>query len=296
MVTGTFYDEDRDWQQQTFPSITNSTFETDDGGRRLPRNIELIATRTNYRAQRIGMLHEALSREKLSVHFTKLSPKALQIAENETFMVTLPEYGWSSKVFRCKTWEFPPTGWPIISAVECNSSRYATPAYTAYVAPAAGIVTTPQYDIPDAPTGFTASSTAEGVLLSWSMPTPEKEGTRFNVYEYTASTPQSSATLIWSGQSRSVLVSRSTLTTRYYWVEAVLNNSSVVTPAGAGTPGARTPAESFIARGSCNVSGTTIEKSSAGSGAYDSDCYSRAAYSAGCVSSSDQGRRPASTI
>jgi hypothetical protein len=283
MVTGTFYDEDRDWQQQTFPSITNSTFETDDGSRRLPRNIELLATRTNYRAQRLGMLHLALSREKLSVHFTKLSPKALQIAENETFFVTLPEYGWSSKVFRCKTWEFPPTGWPIITAVECNSSRYATPAYTAYATPAAGIVTTPQYDQPDAPTGFTASSTAEGVLLSWSMPTPEKEGTRFTVYEYTASTPQSSATPIWSGETRSVLVTRNTLDVRYYWVEAVLNGASVIVPAGAGTPGQRTPAESFIARGSCNASGTTITKSSSGAAAWDSDCYSRAAFSAGCV-------------
>jgi hypothetical protein len=155
MVTGTFYDEDRDWQQQTFPSVTNSTFESDDGGRRLPRNIELFATRTNYRCQRLGMLHEALSREKLSVHFTKLSPKAMQIAENETFMVTLPEYGWTNKVFRCKSWEFPPSGWPVITARECNSSRYATPAYTSYAPPGAGVVTTPQYDQPDAPTGFT---------------------------------------------------------------------------------------------------------------------------------------------
>jgi hypothetical protein len=47
-------------------------------------------------------------------------------------------------------------------------------------------------------------------------------------------------------------------------------------------PGARTPAESFIARGSCYASGTTITKIG-GSAAWDSDCYSRAAYSAGCV-------------
>jgi hypothetical protein len=167
MVTGTFYDEDRDWQQQTFPSVTNSSFESDDGGRRLPRNIELLRNAHELSLLSVsGILHEALSREKLSVHFTKLSPKAMQIAENETFMVTLPEYGWTNKVFRCKSWEFPPSGWPVITARECNSSRYATPAYT----------TTPRtrrgrgHDAAIRPARradrFTVSSTAEGVLLS----------------------------------------------------------------------------------------------------------------------------------
>jgi hypothetical protein len=92
------------------------------------------------------------------------------------------------------------------------------------------------------------------------MPTPEKEGTRFNVYEYTASTPQSFALLIWSGQSRSVLVTRSTLDTRYYWVESVLNGVERRRSCWRGHAGARTPAESFIARGNCYASGTTITK------------------------------------
>jgi hypothetical protein len=231
MVTGTFYDENRDWQLQTFPSITNSSFEADDGNRQLPRNIELHATRGFYRAQRIGMLHEALSREKLTIHFSKLSPKAMQIAEGATFMLTTPDGVFTNKVLKCKTWEFPPSGWPILTARECNSSRYATPAYTDYVAPGAAVATTPQYDEPDTPINFSAVSMREGIFFRWQAQPPVNSNQVYVLYEHTSQTPFSSAVEVWRGKSLNVLLERPGQTVRYYWLTAQLNDTeSAPTP------------------------------------------------------------------
>lgn len=235
MVTGTFYDENRDWQLQTFPSITNSSYEADDNNRRLPRNIELHATRGFYRAQRIAMLHEALSREKLNIHFSKLSPKAMRIAEGDTFMLTTPDGVFTNKVLKCRSWQFPPSGWPILTARECNSSRYTTPAYTDYSAPGAAVVTTPQYDEPDTPINFEARSMREGILFRWQAQPPVNSEQVYVLYEHTAQTPFASAVEVWRGKSLSVLLERPGQTVNYYWLTARVNDTeSSPTPATNG--------------------------------------------------------------
>lgn len=246
LVTGTFYDEDRDWSLSPFPPVRNSSYETDDGGQK-PRNIELHATRNTFRAQRIAILHLAQSRQKFTVRFERLSPKAMAIAENETFTVTISEFGWSSKVFRCIEWEWMPDGFIAITAREESSAAYADPSVATYTTGGGATVDTPEYDEPDAPINFTVTGDVKGVLLKWSATAPVKRDQTYHVYEHTAITPFSSATRVWSGKAFSTLINLTAGTTRYYWITSELNGiESAAVPVGngtAGTPGTAVTAD-----------------------------------------------------
>jgi hypothetical protein len=233
-VTGTFYDELRDWQLCPFPSATNSSYEAEDRGQKV-RSIELHATRSSYRAQRIAILHLAKSRLKTTVRFEMLSPKATAIAQNATFFQNCAEFGFTNQVMRCLDWEFQPNGFIAMTARIESSAVYADPAVVDYAEPEEATVATPAYDQPDTPINFAARSMPEGILFSWSMPTPEKSATIFRLYEHTAQTPFSAATQIWSGSSKSVLIERSGYGKNYYWLVAQLNGAdSPATPVGNG--------------------------------------------------------------
>lgn len=234
LVTGTFYDENRDWQLSPFPNITNPSYETADGGQ-FPRKIELFATRSSYRAQRIGILILAQSRNKISARFERLSPKAMAISQHETFFVNCSEYGWTNKVFRCMEWEWMPDGFIALTAREESSATYADPSVGTYAPPDSSIVETPSFDLPATPLSFTARAMPEGILFRWDVSSPFRTDTVFKLYEHTAQSPFSSATEIWSGQDRSVLIQRSGYTVRYYWLVAELNGTqSAATPVGNG--------------------------------------------------------------
>lgn len=247
-ITGTFFDESRDWQQCPFPNITNSSYEAADRGQK-PRKIELHATRTSYRAQRIGILHLTQSRNKITVRFERLSPKAMSISEHETFYVTLPEFGWDEKVFRCREWEWMPDGFVALTAQEDSSARYADPEVETYAEPEEATVETPQYDEPDTPLNLAAISMPEGILFTWDVTAPFNSNTLFRLYEYSASTPFSSATEVWSGKGRSTMLQRSGYGSNYYWLTAELNGiESEETPSGSGleaAPGLRGFEETF---------------------------------------------------
>lgn len=237
-VTGTFFDEERDWQQCPFPSITNSSYETADGGQ-FKRHIELHATRTSYRAQRIAILHLAQSRNKITVRFERLSPKAMAIAQHETFTVTISEYGWDAKVFRCLEWEFMPDGFIAITAREESSAAYADPSVGTYASPLEGIVDTPEYDEPTPPTNLTAVGIVKGVVLHWDAPEPKNSNTLYHLYQHTANTPFSSASRVWSGNSLHTVITQAAGVTRYYWVTSELNGiESEEVPSGNGEEGA----------------------------------------------------------
>jgi hypothetical protein len=273
LVSGTFFDDARDWQQTSFPSITNSSYETDDGGQR-PRIVSLAGVRSNYRAQRIGFVLLRQSRNKITIRCDRVSPKAMNIAQHETFMLTISEYGWTNKVFRCTDWEWLAEGYVALTAREESSSSYTDPLVAEYASPIAGIVATPQYDQPDAPTSLIVTPRVQNVHLQWTG-SSTKTDQIYNLYEYTASTPFASATKIWSGKSTSTNVPLIAGQTRYYWVTATLNGvESSATPAGAGTAGVSAGAGSvLVARGNCVVGDATITKVG-GTSAWDSDAYS----------------------
>ena len=233
-VGGTFYDETRDWSKAPFPTVVNSSYAADDGGQKI-RTIELHATRTSFRAQRIAILHNALSRDKTTIRFERLSPKAMGIAQHETFPLTISEHGFDETIFRCKEWEFLPDGFVAMTARITSADRYDDPSVGTYATGEEGTVDTPEYDLPVTPIDFEARSMPNGIAFRWKTQVPGRQDQLYRLYEHTAITPFSSATEVWSGKSLAVLLDRADYTTRYYWVTATLNGiESDETPTGDG--------------------------------------------------------------
>lgn len=96
-------------QQTEFTPKTNSTYESEDGGARLYRDIELPFTVDEYRAQRIAQLILNRSREQQTLVF-RGNLGCLRIGVWETVQVTIAELGLSGKVFRCISREVQPSG------------------------------------------------------------------------------------------------------------------------------------------------------------------------------------------
>lgn len=236
LVIGTFFDDARGWQQSPFPARVNAGYESDDNGQK-PRSIELLATRSSYRAQRIGEIHLQQSRNKISANFTQLSPKAMNIAEWDTFKVTISEYGWVEKVFRCLKWKFMPNGFIAIEAKEENSAAYADPDVADYGVPGSAVSPAPQIELPSPVTGFNAVGARGGIQFSWQLPSIGLMGGIVELWEYTASTPFSSAVKIWDGLASGKFITKTDTTQRYYWVRVRSGLLfSTVVPATIGLP------------------------------------------------------------
>ncbi len=103
-VQGVYSNPANYWQPSNFPIVTNATYETDDGGERIVRDIELAYTTDAVRAQRIAKVHLEKSRQGMVVvmpcKFT-----AFKLAMWDTVQVTLSQFGWSAKVFRVINWK-----------------------------------------------------------------------------------------------------------------------------------------------------------------------------------------------
>lgn len=269
-VGGTFYDEQRGWAQQSFPNQTQSSYQTDDGDL-YTRNVDLLATRGYYRAQRIGNVILQQSRNKTTVTFSKLAPKAFQIGEWETFNVNISEYGWVNQVFRCIEWTFLPDGFiSIVGRIE-GSSLYSDLASGNYQLPRN--ITSGQGGVmlPSAPTAL--AITPQPGAISFVVTGSFTSDTTIELWEHTSSSPFSSATLIAEGIQTIFTIYKGDMTLRYYWVRSRLNGQvSSTFPASTGS-GGQAALSSFVARGNCVVSGSNAQKIG-GAGAWDSDVYS----------------------
>lgn len=233
-VTGTFYDEDRNWALSTFPAQTQSTYQTDDGGLFI-RSIDLRATRQNYRAQRMANVVLNQSRNKININFSALSPKAINISEWETFYVTLPEYGYNAQVFRCLEWKFLPTGLIGITARIENASSYNDPAISDYTDPASNQPPYSQLEPPLVPSNLTLTGFPTYINALVTLPGSLRKGEIVEIWENTSSTPFSGATKIDEGSKQVFQIPKRDTTTRYYWVRIRYNGQySVTYPASTG--------------------------------------------------------------
>jgi hypothetical protein len=108
-VRGTFSDPDKGWQPTDFPQIGNATYEAQDGGQAIVRDIELPFTTDVTRAQRIARIHLEKSRQGISVELP-CNLKAFKVAVWDTVQLTLERFGWTAKVFLVTGWTFNEAG------------------------------------------------------------------------------------------------------------------------------------------------------------------------------------------
>jgi hypothetical protein len=245
-VIGTFFDESRSFQPVPFPARRNSGYVTQDNGER-PRSIELPGTRNSYSAQRIAEIILRQSRNKLYVSFEALSPKAMNIAEWETFTVSIGEYGWVDKVFRCVRWSFLPSGFISIEARVETSAAYADLLVSEYAGIGAAVSPDPEIEIPSPVTNFTAAGARDGIQFSWNLPSSGLFGGVVALYEHTSATPFSSATEIWRGVATGKFISKTDTTQRFYWTRVLAGSrSSTTAPATSGLPASASSADTAL--------------------------------------------------
>lgn len=95
--------------------------------------------------------------------------------------------------------------------------------------------------VDDVPDDFTATGGVNGIQFRWSLPAYARLLGLLQLYEYTASTPFSSASLVWQGYAMGYFLPKTDTTTRYYWL--VLNRDGILSipaPATIGLAAAAT--------------------------------------------------------
>lgn len=252
-------------QETEFLSRTDSSYVTADGAT-LYHDIELPATSDEYRAQRIAQVILRRSREMETIVWQGM-PSAAKIAVWETVSVTVAELGLSSKVFRCiaRKRRLGSGGEPVVELTlrEENSSTYTDPAVGDYGSISVATDPGPASVVVEEPTGLTATSLPNGILLTITPSTNAPTSTVYEVFEYTSSTPFSSATRIWYGAATTFIHPRTDTTQRYYWVRARENVAlSDEYPTGAGVPGKAASASTAL---SASVTASTVTATGTGS-------------------------------
>ena len=234
-VRGQFVDKDRNYQPVEFEPILNSTYESEDG-ERIYTEVAFPACNNQYEAQRNAIILSRQSRRQKTVQVV-CSLNAYKIRPFETGTVTIAEVGWTNQTVRCIGWKFRPEPAIELTLIEASSTDYSDPSTGTYVTPASVVVSDPATYSPGSPQSFTATQEIESILLSWAAPSNSVPGILYRVFQYTASTPFSSATQIYEGADTQLRVPRTDTATRYFWVQSyygVTGGTSDPTPSGAG--------------------------------------------------------------
>jgi hypothetical protein len=239
LVSGTFYDELKAWQQSTFPAQQSAAYQTTDGGV-FKRDVDLPATRTSWRAQRLANVLLAQSRNMMTITLSGVGPAGMNIGEWETFMLTIPEYNWTSLIFRCLSWKFLTSGLVSITGMVETSAAYADLALGNYQILAGNSAPVMSQKLPAAPGGLVTLSFPTEIILTVALSEPLPRGAVVQVWESTSSSPFSSATLIAEGASTLFTIPNRNTTQYYYWVTVldITGNQSLPYPSSVGQPGA----------------------------------------------------------
>jgi hypothetical protein len=234
-VRGQFIDKDRNYQPVEFEPILNSTYEAEDG-ERIYTDVSFPTCDNQYEAQRNAIILSRQSRRQKTVSVV-CSLAAYKIRPFQTGTVTIAEVGWTNQSVRCIGWKFRPEPAVELTLIEADSTDYSDPSSGTYITPASTSVSDSATYAPGSPQSFTATQEIESILLAWQAPSNSVPGILYRVFQYTASTPFSSATQIYEGADTQLRVPRTDTATRYFWVQSyygVTGGTSDPTPSGAG--------------------------------------------------------------
>lgn len=102
-VRGTFVDPTKFYQETDFPVYDNATYQTQDGGEYIPRDITLPFTNDVFEAQRRAKQVLEVSRQGILVTYpAKLT--AFKYSVNDVIQLSISYFGWVNKEFRIKSW------------------------------------------------------------------------------------------------------------------------------------------------------------------------------------------------
>lgn len=103
-VKGTYSEPSTLYQINSFPPQTNATYEAQDG-ERIWKDVQFPFTTSVATCQRLAKIDLEKARQQIAVQIScKLTAFGLQ--PGDTVSLTIPRYGWSSKVFEVLNWKF----------------------------------------------------------------------------------------------------------------------------------------------------------------------------------------------
>jgi len=145
-VRGVYVEPMNLYQPTDFPIVKNDFYTVQDNNEKLWLNMDLPFTQSGATAQRIGKLELERSRQAIVVVLPlKLSMYRLQ--PGDTFMLTLPRYGWASKVFEIQEMGFASQGETL--GVDVVAKETAAAVYDWNMGEETVIDPAPDTDLPD---------------------------------------------------------------------------------------------------------------------------------------------------
>jgi hypothetical protein len=218
-VGATYVDASSQYVERTTILRTDSAYETQDGGERIQRIIDLRGVINVYQAQRLCEIELRKSRMQRSTRLIG-ALNLLKIAKQETLNLSDNALTWSSRIFRCHARQFEfneEAGRVVITAQREDPSVYADMLTADYTT---GTSDTDEFvlDGPDAPTGLSSTSLPNSILFTITMPAFKGPNAIVELWEYTSSTPFASATKIAESDSNVIEITKRDTTARFYWV------------------------------------------------------------------------------
>lgn len=241
-LSAIYIDAAKDYTEQSTVVRTNAAYVTQDGGQEKFDEITLRGVTDEYRAQRLAELALRRSRQmrRLRIPFGR---QGLKVAPWETFTLDYPRYGWSGRVFRCvvaREIEYTPQGGIICwVTAQAETTAIYTDLDTADYTTGTSVTNALQSDDIDEPTSLVATTRHGSIEFTWSLGEFWQTNGISELWEYTSNTPFSSATKIWEGRSTRVVINKTDVTTRYYWVRvrSIGGKVSSTEPSGNGLAG-----------------------------------------------------------
>ena len=223
---GVFIDPAHQHKSMEFPKVQLTAALNRDNSEVLEREIDLPFTNSSYMAQRLAHKLVQLSDQQKIVSFP-CNLGGLRIAVGDRVNVTIEEFSWTNKIFRCMAWAFSDSGGVDLTLAEDDSGSYADPAEGAYsTVTEDGTIVDGFPGVPD-PAGLAATAGIKSIDLNWTNPS--------NTSKFDGVILYASTTSAWSG---AVEIGRGLLTsfkhdfsttadpivenyTRWYWVRAI---------------------------------------------------------------------------
>lgn len=206
-VKGTFVDPSNRFQPVDFPPVTSATYLTEDGGERVPRDLDFTAFVTSgTQAQRLAKIDLIQSRLGLTFN-ARFKLSAYRMLTGSTVSVSNTQLGWTDKVFEVLncTLIIEPDGRMEIEAIlrETDSAVYDWSVSDEQLATIAPNTNLPDPDVVAAPTALTAAqSTTVWDTAELSCTAPSDSLVTKYQFEYRLIEPGSPQTGEWTVMPR----------------------------------------------------------------------------------------------
>jgi hypothetical protein len=237
-VAGVFRDSLNEYVEQTTIFRTDASYETQDGSRRIPIEIDLRGVTDQYQAQRLCEIKLRKSRMMRTVKLVG-ALNLLKVAQFETLTFSHARFSWAARIFRCmeRHFEFEAdAGRVTLTCQREDSAVYNDLTGGDYTT---GTSATDVFvnETPDPPTNARATGLQNAILLQCEQPAVLFPGTTYEWQESTAIT-MTSPTTVYSGADTQFTINKIVTTAYYYQVRSLRGGQpSAWVPSGNGVQG-----------------------------------------------------------